>query len=190
MRREILSLDGEWSFAFCGDELVALEEVKAWRAAAVPAPWQAEHEDLRERNGRAWYRRQVEIRPEWVGAPVYLSFGAVNYFARVFVNGTEVGSHEGGYLPFEIEVGAALRPGTNEIAVHVTAPTDDPAAYPDYPFAEVPFGKQSWYGALGGIWQSVALEHRPADHFSSLRLVPSLGDGIVRIDVAFSRPLS
>ncbi|MBX6367174.1 MAG: glycoside hydrolase family 2 [Rhodospirillales bacterium] len=189
MRREIQSLDGKWDFAFCGDRIVALDEVASWRTIHVPGPWQAQHDDLRERNGRAWYRRQIEIAPDWVGASVYLRFGAVNYFAVVYVNGVEVGRHEGGYLPFEFEIGGALRAGTNAIAVHVTAPTDDPDAYPDYPFAEVPFGKQSWYGPLGGIWQSVSLERRSADHIAGIRVRPSLAEATVEVDVRLARPL-
>ncbi len=48
--------------------------------------------------------------------------------------------------------------------VRVESPTDNPAAYPDAPFAEIPFGKQSWYGPLSGIWQSVRIERRNHDH--------------------------
>src|SRR5205085_11662 len=79
-------------------------------------------------------------------AALVLRFGAVNYHARVWVNGSLAVEHEGGYLPFEAEIGALVRPGRNEVAVAVTAPTDDRELYPDFPVGEVPFGKQSWYG--------------------------------------------
>jgi hypothetical protein len=190
MGRETISLDGEWRFAFCGDEVVALEDVELWRPTVVPAPWQAQHDDLRERNGRAWYRRRIEVPRRWRHAPVYLQFGAVNYLATVFVNGIEAGRHEGGYLPFEFEIGDLLHAGGNDIAVHVTAPNDDPVAYPETPFAEVPFGKQSWYGPLGGIWQSVTLERRAADHIAGVRVVATLGDGIVRATISLARTLN
>lgn len=189
MQRIIQSLDGNWDFQFLGDEAVALGDVAAWRTAAVPGPWQAQFDDLRERQGRAWYRRTVEVPADWAGAPVFLRFGAVNYHARVLVNGIEVMAHEGGYLPFEAPVGRFLRPGRNEIAVAVTAPTDDPDAYPEFPMAETPFGKQSWYGPLSGIWQSVTLERRAADHFTGLRLLPALADGTVRVTMRLARPL-
>ena len=90
----------------------------------------------------------------------------------LLVNRTLVAENEGGWLPFEAEIGALLRPEANEVAVHVTAPTDDPAAYPEYPFAEILAGKQSWYGPQGGIWQSVLLERRAPDHLRLLRLRP------------------
>ncbi len=189
MQRITLSLDGDWDFQYFGDEDVALEDVAAWRTATVPGPWQAQFDDLRERQGRAWYRRTVEIPADWAGAPVFMRFGAVNYHARVLVNGIEVMAHEGGYLPFEAPVGRFLRPGRNEIAVAVTAPTDDPDAYPEFPMAETPFGKQSWYGPLSGIWQSVTLERRAADHITALRLVPNLKDGSVTVAVQLAQPL-
>ena len=175
--RARLSLDGEWQFAFCGDGLVPLAEVADWRTCTVPAPWQAQFADLRERNGRAWYRRTFELPAGWIpsAAALVLRFGAVNYHARVWVNGSLAVEHEGGYLPFEAEIGALVRPGRNEVAVAVTAPTDDRELYPDFPVGEVPFGKQSWYGPLGGIWQSVHLERRAADHVRAVRLTPACG---------------
>jgi len=189
VQRNTLSLDGAWDFQYFGDDVVALEDVRDWRTCVVPAPWQAQFDDLRDHMGRAWYRRDVEVPADWAGAPMFLCFGAVNYFSRVLVNGIEVAAHEGGYLPFEVDVTRFLRPGRNELAVSVTAPTDDPDAYPEFPFAETPFGKQSWYGPLSGIWQSVRLERRAADHITSVRLVPDLDAGTVRVTVDLVRPL-
>jgi hypothetical protein len=190
VQRQTLSLDGQWDFHFCGDVPVALDRVGEWRAAAVPAPWQAQFGDLRERNGRAWYRRTFDVPGDWLNSAVVIRFGAVNYHARVLVNGMPALEHEGGWLPFEADIAALLRPGRNEIAVAVTAPTDDPAVYPEFPFSETPIGKQSWYGPLGGIWQSVTLECRSPDHIRTLRLVPQARNGSVAVAIAFARPLS
>lgn len=189
MQRITLSLDGEWDFQFCGDAERPLRDIPTWRTCLVPGPWQAQFDDLRNRSGRAWYRRFFEVPADWPGSPVFLRFGAVNYHARVLVNGIEVAVNEGGYLPFEASVGDRLLPGRNEVAVAVTAPTDDPDAYPEFPFAEIPFGKQNWYGPLSGIWQSVTLERRPADHIAALRLVPELADGSVQVAIRLARPL-
>jgi hypothetical protein len=190
VERRTLSLDGAWDFHFCGDAQITLEDVDHWRRCEVPAPWQAHFSELRQRNGRAWYRRTFELPAEWPSGAVFLRFGAVNHHARVLVNRTLVSEHEGGWLPFEVEIGAVLRPGANEVAVHVTAPTDDPARYPEYPFTETLAGKQSWYGPLGGIWQSVLLERRASDHLRLLRLRPRREDGSVEVRVDLSRPLS
>ena len=150
MERQTVSLDGAWDFHFCGDAKIALEDIDHWRPCEVPAPWQAQFSELRQRNGRAWYRRTFELPAEWLSGAVFLRFGAVNYHARVLVNRTPVTEHEGGWLPFEAEIGAILRPGVNEVAVHVTAPTDDPAAYPEYPFA------RPWPASRAGTGRSAA----------------------------------
>ena len=106
MERATLSLDGAWDFHFSGDARIALRDVERWRPCTVPAPWQAVFPDLRQRNGRAWYRRTFELPAEWLGGAVFLRFGAVNYHAQVLVNRTPVTEHEGGWLPFEAEIGA------------------------------------------------------------------------------------
>jgi len=189
VERPTLSLDGTWDFHFCGDAQIALEDVEDWRGCAVPAPWQAQFAELRQRNGRAWYRRKFELPADWSSGAVFLRFGAVNYHAKVLVNEKPAIEHEGGWLPFETEIGAFLRPGANDLAVHVTAPNDDPARYPGYPFSETLVGKQSWYGPLGGIWQSVLLERRTPDHIRLLRLRPRRAGGAVEVRLNLSRPL-
>ncbi len=115
-----------------------------------------------------------------------LHFGAVDYRAEVWLNGEPVGSHEGGYLPFEFDVINLLHEGKNELLVRVVDPTDDRDRYPDFPFSEIPHGKQSWYGPLGGIWQSVWLEWRPRLHIAELQVSPSVEDASIAVRVALS----
>jgi beta-galactosidase/beta-glucuronidase len=126
-------------------------------------PWQAQFEDLRTTAGVAWYQRTFSVDPATRAAAglerAILHFGAVDYSAQIWLNGALIGEHEGGYLPFEFDVSDALREGENQLLVRVEDPTDDWTAFPDYRFSEVPHGKQSWYGPIGGIWQSVWLAH-------------------------------
>ena len=68
---------------------------------------------------------------------IILHFGAVDYFAEVWFNDVYLGSHEGGYLPFQFDVQPHLRE-ENEILVRVVDPSDNPRQYPDYPFSEIP----------------------------------------------------
>jgi beta-galactosidase/beta-glucuronidase len=147
--RARLSLDGTWDFQLEGQNPTTI---------AVPAPWQAHFPDLRAAAGVATYSRQLTVPQEWQGRQVIVHFGAVNYFAEVSVNGRRLGSHEGGYLPFEFVIPADLLGGEMRLDVRVTLPSSDAQAFPDFPFDEIPHGKQSWYGMLGGIWQSVWLE--------------------------------
>ena len=49
---------------------------------------------------------------------VLLHFGAVDYDARVWINGTEVGRHKGGYTSFTFDITAYVQAGANDIAVY------------------------------------------------------------------------
>ncbi|HYD99476.1 MAG TPA: glycoside hydrolase family 2 TIM barrel-domain containing protein, partial [Alphaproteobacteria bacterium] len=170
--RAILPLDGPWDFRMEGQD--------AWRTATVPAPWQALFDDLRHASGTALYRRRIAIPAEWRGREVALCFGAVSHRAEVSLDGRPVGAHDGGYLPFEIPLGSDLQ-GEHSIEVRVTLPSGDADLYPEAPFPEVPHGKQSWYGPLGGIWQSVRLEARSARHVWGAAIAADLATGAVRI---------
>ncbi|MDB5538991.1 MAG: hypothetical protein JWQ89_718 [Devosia sp.] len=175
--RAEISLDGTWRFR--------LEGQGNWREAFVPGPWQAEFADLRHSTGKAIYARQVSIPAEWRGREIAVRFGAVNYFSEVRLNGRVLGTHEGGYLPFEFVIPADT-PAESEMEVHVTLPSGDAEAYPDYPFGEIPHGKQSWYGPLGGIWQSVKLLARDERHVSQVAISADPDTGEVTLDLTLS----
>jgi beta-galactosidase/beta-glucuronidase len=176
MSNQRISLDGVWDFQFGSPELIAEPASNLWQTAVVPMPWQAQFDDLRQQSGTAWYRRHFTVDSTWLETADALSavlhFGAVDYQATVWLNGEFVGEHEGGYLPFEFDIIHQLRAEDNELLVRVIDSTDERAHYPDFPFSEVPHGKQSWYGPIGGIWQSVWLESRPKSHIAHLTLDP------------------
>lgn len=168
--RLFLSLDGTWDFQMEGED--------AWRLAHVPAPWQALFDDLRHASGTAFYRKRFAVPPEWRERQVILCFGAVNHLAEVHLDGRLIGTHEGGYLPFEFDLGADLD-GEHELTIRVVLPSSEANIYPDAPFPEVPHGKQSWYGPVGGIWQSVRLEARAPQHVRGCRITADPRTGAV-----------
>jgi len=181
-----IMLDGAWEFRHTVDDRTA--EPGTPREIQVPGPWQAQFPDLRMTAGIGWYRRELDLPQGWLKGQVWLRFGAVFHNATVWVNGLQVGQHEGGFLPFGFDVGhALLEDGPNEIVVRAESPFDDPEQHPDGPLAEVPFGKQSWYGPQSGIWQSVHLERRDADHVAHVRIRPELRTGQVTAAVTLSR---
>jgi hypothetical protein len=185
--RTRLSLDGLWHFQTDPSGRATPDEINEWREAQVPLPIQAQFEDLRHYSGVSFYRRAFTLDSMPTGAAL-LHFGAVDYRATVWLNGEEIGEHEGGYLPFEFDVTSHLRTGDNEILVRVEDPDDDSSRWPDAPFREVPHGKQSWYGPIGGIWQSVYVEMRPQIHLRSLRLTPNAATGEIEIHAAVNQP--
>ena len=104
-----------------------------------------------------WYKRELDIPAEWKGKSVLVHFGAVDYFARVWVNGKFVGEHRGGYTPFSVDITDALKEEGNSIVLY---------AEDDTKGGHQPVGKQSqWYYSAGcsytrttGIWQTVFME--------------------------------
>ena len=178
--RRRLSLDGVWQFR---------HEDGPWRDAHVPGPWQAEFSDLVDTGGRAVYKRSFALPEGWASQELALQFGAVSYFCEVLLNGRAIGSHEGAFLPFEIVLPGTALKTQNELEVRVTMPTADHRAYPDYPFSEVPHGKISWYGRIGGLWQSVALEARDTRHVQDV-VITAGTDGKAHVALDFSAPAS
>ncbi|PTT06060.1 glycoside hydrolase family 2 protein [Caulobacter sp. HMWF025] len=87
-------------------------------AATLPQAWLAHDPALRHYQGLMWYQRRFDaaLKP---GQRAFLRFEAVNYTARVFVNGKAAGEHEGGFTPFSLEVTDLLKSGSNQVTVGV-----------------------------------------------------------------------
>ncbi|MHA6691360.1 glycoside hydrolase family 2 protein [Devosia sp. A449] len=174
--RRSLSLDGAWQFR---------HETGPWRPAQVPGPWQAEFSDLVDTSGSAVYKRSFILPDGWESQQLALKFGAVSYFCEVLLNGQSIGSHEGAYLPFELELPPDLLRPQNEVEVRVVMPSADHRAYPDFPFGEIPHGKMSWYGRIGGLWQSVSLEARDARRVTEVEITAGM-DGVMHATLGFT----
>jgi hypothetical protein len=119
----------------------------------------------------AWYRRTVDIPATPKGSRIVLRFGAVNFEATVFFNGTQVATHTGGLLPFEADVTDYVNAtGTNTVHVLVTSGTQAAQQADGWHY---PNG--SWWGqTCWGIWQDVWLLARPATYIQDAFVVTSL----------------
>jgi len=87
--------------------------------ATLPAGWIGHDPSLRYYQGLMWYQRRFDAPPLKPGQRAFLRFEAVNYTAKVFLNGKAVGEHEGGFTPFSLEVTETLRAADNQITVGV-----------------------------------------------------------------------
>ena len=119
-----------------------------------------------------WYKTTVSIPSSMKNKDVLLHFGAVDWQTEVFVNGTSVGKHEGGYDPFSFNITSFLKKGAKqEVTVRVWDPTDD---------GPQPAGKQVvnpegiWYTPVTGIWQTVWLEVVPKTYIASTKQTPDV----------------
>jgi len=92
--------------------------VKA-RPIAVPASWNDQFENLRDFLGPAWYSRDFCIPWGWEDSRILLRFNSVNYLAQVWVNHHELGTHEGGHLPFIFDITDAISHRENTLVLRV-----------------------------------------------------------------------
>jgi len=129
-----------------------------------------------------WYRRSFIVSRD-EDEVVHLHFGAVDFACELWVNGSKVGKHWGGYLPFSFDITDFLVEGENELVLAVTDATE----------AEMhQKGKQRlepngiWYTSVSGIWQTVWLEVLPRQHIHSLKLTPNLDASNLLLEVALS----
>lgn len=97
-----------------------------------------------------WYRRDFAAAWE-PGRRYLLHFGAVNYRAEIWLNGTRIGTHEGGYTPFAFDVTETLKNGNNFLIVKVDARLDAET---------VPTLLTDWWN-YGGIKREVLLLSLP-----------------------------
>ncbi|MEE0982301.1 MAG: glycoside hydrolase family 2, partial [Acutalibacteraceae bacterium] len=106
-------------------------------------------------NDYLWYRKKFVLDSCFNGKNVILNFGAVDWKCVVYVNGKVVTEHQGGYVPFSVDITDVVTDGENELVLRVYDPTD---AYWQDRGKQVRESKGFWYTATSGIWQTVWLE--------------------------------
>lgn len=188
-RASFQSLDGWWDY-----RIVSCESAEtAWRTAEPPtdfegsirvpfspeAPLSSVNRQLMP-NELLWYRRTFPTPSIGARDRLFLHFEAVDYACACLVNGTRVGNHVGGYLPFSFDITDALADGANEIALCVYDPSDEGVQLR---------GKQKldrggiWYTAQSGIWQTVWLEAVPEAHIESIEIDAQADAGVLELVV-------
>jgi beta-glucuronidase len=141
----------------------------------LPGDWNSRVTELAFYDGPIFFRRRFDA--EATGSErLFLHFEAVNYRATVWLNGEEVGGHEGGFTPFWIEVTGKLKPAGNSLVVRADS-RHGPESLPSVDF--------DWQN-YGGITRPVWLTRLPAtfirDWFCRLE------GGQLRLDVVLDGP--
>ena len=88
------------------------------KSMKVPGDWNTQDEQLYWYEGSVWYRQKFNWKPEQ-GRKALLYFAGANYLSRVWVNGKQVGVHEGGFTPFCFDVSDVVKAGENTVVVMV-----------------------------------------------------------------------
>jgi beta-glucuronidase len=116
----------------------------------VPGDWNTQRESLMFYEGSVWYKRSFDYSKSPKNR-LFLHFGACNYLAVVYLNGDEIGRHEGGFTPFNFEITDLVRTQGNFLVVRVSnARTKE----------QVPTTNTDWWN-YGGITRPVKLVEVP-----------------------------
>jgi beta-galactosidase/beta-glucuronidase len=99
-----VNLDGTWQFHPAPPVGFAKTSPSSdWRDIQVPGEWVMQGFTVKPGTA-AGYRRTFQVPSDWMGKRIKLRCDAVYSNATVWINGNEVGRHEGGFTPFEIDV--------------------------------------------------------------------------------------
>jgi beta-glucuronidase len=196
--RNKLDISGIWDFQTDPDEIGVKNSwfngLPESRPIAVPGSWNEQYEDIFNYFGLSWFVKRTYIPKNWQGDRVYIRVGSACYFGTVYVNGLEVGSHEGGHLPFEFDITDHVKwEVENVIAISVEnhlKPTRVPSAnmgggmeaagimggYPSTTFDFFPFA---------GLHRPVILYSVPETHIEDVTVVTGFEDdeGWVQVTV-------
>lgn len=187
VRDRWLNLNGVWDFKpFAAGDKIPLPK-KLSDKILVPFAWESAVSGIRKQFDlrKAWYRRTFIVPSDWKDDKIRLQFGAVDWEATVYINGTAVGTHRGGYDAFSFDItDFVLRTGNNEIVVQVYDPGNDEG---------IAVGKQDnskfndpqryAYCPSSGIWQTVWIEPVPQVSISDFKLVPDVVNEILTVTV-------
>ncbi len=185
-RAEWISLNGRWQFAIDQEGRLEHPSEVSWTSEiTVPFAPETAQSGVADTGlyQACWYRRRFRAPSSKDGERLILHFGAVDFQATVWVDGTLVARHEGGYTPFEVDISEFVLEIDPEHEIVVWA-VDDPGDLAK------PRGKQDWqlephsiwYPRTTGIWQSVWLEHVPVTRVESLQWTANLERWEIALD--------
>jgi hypothetical protein len=180
VRTEWQSLNGIWQFGAAAHLDSPPINTNLGEEVLVPYPIESALSGIRRHENFMYYRKSFTTPAAWAGRRVQLNFGAVTWQTKVWVNGTLLGTHEGGFDAFSFDITTALRTGANEIVVGVWSPVDA---------QDIPVGKQRlnpngiWYTAASGIWQTVWLEPTGPARITRLDTTPNVAAGALDLTV-------
>jgi len=187
VRREWQSLNGAWEFRFDDDNV---GEAQRWQenfagthTIIVPFTYETKASGIGEQtfHPRVWYNRSVRIPLEMAGKRALLHFQAVDYFAKVWVNGHPVGTHRGGYTAFSFDITPYVTFG-HDNTITVKAEDSDSCYQPRGKQRWTPDNFECFYVQTTGIWQTVWLEYAGEQRLDAVKMTPDIDRNMIRFD--------
>lgn len=183
-RDSFISLNGYWDYIIQKDESFPDKYYGKILVPFSPETLAGGAHQKVEPDDYLFYRLIFKLDKSFIKDKVLLHFLAVDQIADVYLNGNYLGSHIGGYLPFEFEIKEFLK-DENELIVRVKDETDQNS---------LSRGKQKierggiWYTPQSGIYFPVFLESVSEDYIKNIKITPNIDDSTVRLFVESSAP--
>ncbi|WP_423407848.1 glycoside hydrolase family 2 protein [Heyndrickxia sp. MSNUG] len=176
-----INLSGEWDvFIDFSKPVGQYEEIsknRRWSKITVPGCWEQAERDKKS-DGPVWYRKIFTVPEEWNEGSVAIHFEGVNYYSEAWLNGTKIGSHEGGWNGFELDISNAIDfSNENELLVKVYKQGDK------YPVRECLAGFFPDVGVIfGGIWKPVTVKLQPSAKIEDVFVKPNIQEEEIVIE--------
>lgn len=166
-------LSGTWQFRYSPDS--------KWDKIQVPGEPAMQGYAI-EHDKPFTYRKSFTVPADYAGKHTILRFDGVYSYARLFVNGTFVREHHGGFTRWETDVTPFVRPGKkNEIRLEVTDRLDD-----------ISYASGYAHHPIGGILRDVTLFSLPEtclyDFYAETHLDAAYEDAVLKI--GYSSPVA
>ncbi len=158
-------LGGTWKMRFDPAEIGekdgwqhVTEPDESWTDITIPSTYNSYDGPYRKHLGVVWFMvKFVPTKDRTDSSFVRLGFDGVLLRSKVWLNGIPVGSHEGGYTPFYLDVTTAVRPGKENVLV---VRTDNRLTFDSLPVKSWK-GHTAGWGYYGGIYRDVHLAWLP-----------------------------
>lgn len=187
VREDWISLNGEWGFDFDDNNIGKKNE---WHTnpnlsknILVPYAYQTELSgiNIQDFHDIVWYSKTFDLNEIMKDKRNILHFGAVDYKCDLWINGQHLFMHEGGHVPFSVDITDVIKENNNLIVLRVEDYTTD---------LELPRGKQFWkkqshgifYTRTTGIWQSVWIEPVNETYIKNVWMTPDLDKKSVLVE--------
>lgn len=132
--RTVYSMNPAWRFYkgnVSGAEKIDFDD-KDWNLVSLPDGIEylpTEASGCINYQGEVWYRKHFKPEENWKGKKLFLHFEAIMGKSKVWVNGTLVTEHFGGFLPVIADVSSLLKYGEDNV-ISVWADNSDDPSYP------------------------------------------------------------
>lgn len=184
VRSSYFNLNGEWDCCMnCYADAAEQEYCKKILVPFSPETVLSGVEEILEPGMYLHYRKLFRLPEGFVKSRVLLHFGAVDQECEVFLNGTLLGAHKGGYLPFSFDVTEALAE-ENVLTVHVKDETEQsPHARGKQKLSKKGILSSLFYTPQSGIWQTVWMESVEEEYIDWVKITPIYDAGAVKMRV-------